>query len=75
MVVVPGPTAKATPVVGLIVATEVLLLVHVPPPVVLANVTTEPTHALEGPMMESSVTHEADVMFLIVLQPPTPGAV
>ena len=44
--VLPGPTAKATPVAGFTVATAVLLLLQLPPPVppLLAKVVEEPLH-------------------------------
>jgi hypothetical protein len=52
---VPTPTPVATPVDEPIVATEVLLLLHVPPGVPSVKVAVEPWHILYEPMMIDGV--------------------
>lgn len=67
--VVPALRAVATPVVGLIVATAVLLLLHVPPGVLLKKDTTEPAHARDGPIIESRTTQLLSRTVYWALQP------
>ena len=49
IVVVPIAIADKTPDEEPIVAMDVLVLTHVPPPVVLVNVDTEPTDTINAP--------------------------
>ena len=51
IVVVPADTPPITPVVRPIVATEVLLLLHIPPGNVLFNVVVRPSHTTGAPVM------------------------
>jgi hypothetical protein len=51
MVEVPVPMPVIAPVDVFIVATPVLLLAHVPPVVVLANVDVVPTHDVSEPVI------------------------
>lgn len=66
MSVVPGAIADARPVAALIVATDVALLAHVPPPV-LVNKVVAPSHILVAPIMAGG--SEFTVMVLVVGQP------
>jgi hypothetical protein len=50
-VVVPALTPDTTPVEDPIVATDVLLLVQVPPPVALLNAVVPPTHTVVVPVI------------------------
>lgn len=51
MVVTPAPTPVTTPVDEPMVATEVLLLLQVPPGVTSARVMVEPAQTAEGPVI------------------------
>ena len=48
---VPTETPLTTPVVEPIVATDVLLLNHVPPEVASVKVIDDPTHSIDDPMI------------------------
>jgi hypothetical protein len=48
---VPAESAVTKPDVGSIVATVVLVLLHVPPPVTLVNVVDAPLHILKVPVV------------------------
>lgn len=49
--VVPVAIPVTTPVAGFIVATDVLLLLQLPPLTASVNVITEPVHTVAGPAM------------------------
>ena len=51
MIEVPAPTAVTTPVLLTTVATEVVLLLHVPPVVVSVSVVLDPIHSPVVPPM------------------------
>ena len=51
MVAVPAPVPVAIPETGSTVATPVLLLLHVPPPMALLNAEAAPTQKLVVPVM------------------------
>ena len=53
MVVVPGMSAETLPDIS-IVATDAVVLVHVPPGVASANVTEDPVHTLNVPVTAST---------------------
>jgi hypothetical protein len=53
MLGIPAATPVTTPVAGFTVAKEVLLLLHVPPPVASVSVSDEPAHTLVPPMMDT----------------------
>lgn len=53
IVTTPTETPVTTPDVGLTVAIDVLLLLHVPPVVVSLSVIVDPLQTLEGPVIEA----------------------
>jgi hypothetical protein len=55
MVVVPPLTPLTTPVEDTTVATDVLLLLHVPPDAVFVNVVVDPSHTVNVPPMVPGV--------------------
>jgi hypothetical protein len=63
MRVVPGVIPVTTPVNEPIVATAVVPLVHVPPPVLLVNVIVEPGHTVPGP----TIGPAADITLTVVV--------
>lgn len=65
---VPGDVAEIMPDDEPIVATEVLLLVHVPPLVALVSVVVDPVHNTEGPVMPAGLVMTLIVIWLV--QPP-----
>ena len=65
---VPGDTPFMIPVVPM-VATDILLLLHVPPAVASASVMVWPAHTTVGPAMGSGVGFTATTV--VALQPPT----
>ncbi len=67
MTEVPGDTPYTTPVPDVIVATFVLLLVHVPDVVILLSVTDPPWHTVEGPVIGATAL---TVTVITELQPP-----
>ena len=66
MVVVPPETPVTTPVEAVTVATELLLVVHVPPVVALLNVMLLPWHTEAGPVMGVS---RVTVSVVVAVQP------
>ena len=51
----PGATPFTTPVVAPIVAVGVLLLVQVPPGLASPNVSVDPVHTVDGPLIGAGV--------------------
>lgn len=66
MVDVPAAVPSTTPLLLPMAATEVLLLVHVPPPVPLLSAVVLPTHTDRLPVME--VDSVLTVMVFIAVQ-------
>jgi hypothetical protein len=56
MVVVPDETPLTTPVVDPMVATEVLLLIHIPHAVASLSVVVAPVHTEEAPEMGATAS-------------------
>ena len=69
MLDVPADTPETIPVVP-IVATPVLALVHVPPPVASASVVVAPVQTVRVPVMAAGVV--LTVTILVAKQPPLP---
>ena len=67
MVDVPPRSPATTPVVAPTVATEVLLLAHVPPPTTLEYTTDKPSHTVLNPVMADGV--RLTVTIVVELQP------
>ena len=61
---VPALMPVTTPVPDTTVAIAVLLLLHVPPPVALANVVVEPSHTLAVPVFAAG----PDVTFTVCVR-------
>jgi hypothetical protein len=55
MVEVPAPIPSTSPVIELIVATELLLVLHVPPVVALVSTVVCPLHKFNAPALAASV--------------------
>ena len=68
MIVVPAATPFATPVTGLIVATEVLLLLHVPPGIGLKSEVVLPAHIFIVP--DTTVGDASTVTIVVVIAVP-----
>jgi hypothetical protein len=76
-VAVPEATPPTTPVPDITVATLVLLLVHVPPPVLLVKVVELPTHMLVEPAIAAglavtvtvAVTRQPEIEYVIIEVP------
>lgn len=62
MIDVPAIIPVTSPVDGLIVATDVLELVHVPPPVTLLRDVVRPTHTEFAPVIGSGVAFTVTVV-------------
>ena len=64
MVAVPGPEIPLTiPVDAPIVATAVLLLLHVPPATVLLSVILDPTHTADVPVIAAGIAYTVTVAY------------
>ena len=73
MVEVPSATAVTTPVVALTVATAVLLLLQVPPPVpLLVNVVDRPVHTDDAPVTEPAFAMALTVSSCVAVEVPQP---
>lgn len=70
IVTLPAATPLTTPVPAPTVATDVLLLVHVPPGVVFVKVVAEPAHTVEEPGVIAD-GRAATVTVLVTLHPAT----
>jgi hypothetical protein len=68
IVEVPAVMPKAIPEELPIVATDVVLLLHVPPPVVLVSVVADPTHTLKDPLIGFGAGFTVTVV--VAKQPP-----
>jgi hypothetical protein len=69
IVVVPDDTPVITPVPDPAVATAVLLLLHVPPPEVLANVVVAVGQTVKVPVIEATAVLIVTVVVAIQLPP------
>ncbi len=71
MVVDPADTPVTIPFVLLIVATEVLLLDHVPPLALEVNAVVEPTQTVLTPVMVTEASYTSAVVTPPGIEPPT----
>ena len=65
MVVVPAEIPEANPVVAPIVATTVLELLHVPPPVASVSVPVVPVHKFVGPAIGSGAAFTVTLIVVV----------